>query len=175
MRAGRTLYNRVVSVKKGEHMSILERVRSFLQPQPAHLATDRVGEPAAEDARLATAVLLLEMAYGDTEYVAAEKKAIRQIVEREFGISGRDAKRLLESAEAERPKTGNYSWVSERIQKEYSEEQRKRIVALVWKVVYADRVVEEFEEVFGNYVGKLVGLSPEEIREARTLAEQEEV
>jgi uncharacterized tellurite resistance protein B-like protein len=147
-------------------MPIFDRVRAFLHLR-APLATDRSGRPADLDLQVATVVLLLETAYGDAEYAPRERKAILRGIEREFGIGETDAIRLIESAERARPEGGDVSSLSERISERYDLAQRKRIAALVWKVVYADRVVDEAEEAFANHVTELTGLTAEEGEEAR--------
>jgi uncharacterized tellurite resistance protein B-like protein len=149
-----------------EAMPIFDRVRAFLHRR-APLATDRSGRAADLELQVATVVLLLETAYGDAEYAPREREAILHGIEREFGIGEADALRLVESAERARPAGGDIAPMSARIAQRYDLTQRKRIAALVWKVVYADRIVDEAEEAFANHVTELTGLTREEGEEAR--------
>ena len=136
------------------------------------LASDKHGTPASQELQVATVVLLLETAHGDTVYVRAEHHAIRRAVRREFGFGKTAAERLISRAERSRPQRGDFAPISKLLAESYSVEQRRHLVALVWKIVHADRRVEEFEEVFANYVADLTGLTPEQGREARALAER---
>ncbi len=56
------------------------------------------------------------------------------------------------------------------IAERYDLEQRKAVLALVWKVVHADGVVEDWEESFATHVAEAVGLGAEQAREAREQA-----
>jgi uncharacterized tellurite resistance protein B-like protein len=155
-------------------MAILDRIRTFLDGEGS-LTRDASGEYADIDLWVGTAVLLLELAYGDTEYVPKEQRLIRRSIEREFGILPHDARELLKRAEAARTRHDAVSRVAERIRQGYDEEQRKRIIALLWKVVHADGEVAGFETVFTDHVTQLAGLTPEQGREARLMAERGEV
>jgi uncharacterized tellurite resistance protein B-like protein len=149
---------------------VFERIRTWIQGA-GPLVSDQLGTPASQQLQVATVVLLLETAYGDTEYVPAEHKAIRQAVQREFKLGRRAADRLIARGGSARPERGDFGEISKLLVDSYSVDQRRHLVALVWKIVHADRKVEEFEEVFADYVAKLAGLTPEQGREARALAE----
>ncbi len=150
-------------------MSLLERVIGLLRRR-APLARDKSGEGADPELQLAIAGLLLETAYGDAEYVPEERKTILRGIERELGLASEEALRLLERAERSRPQGGDLSSISTRITRRYDLDQRKRIAALLWRVVYADRVLDRAEEIFANRVMDLAGLSREEAEEARLKA-----
>jgi uncharacterized tellurite resistance protein B-like protein len=155
-------------------MAILERVREFLGRE-GPLARDRSGDYADMNLWVETVVLLLEVAYGDTQYADRERRVIRRSVAREFGILQKDARALMESAERARPEQGDLSGIARRIRDQYDEKQRQRIVALLWKVVEADGVVEDFEEAFASHVARLVELTPEQNRQARSMVARGEV
>jgi uncharacterized tellurite resistance protein B-like protein len=150
-------------------MSIFDRVRGLLGSR-APLANDKRGEAADLDLQVATVVLLLETAYGDEEYVPRERDTIRRGIEREFGISKEDAVRLLESGELSRRERRDVSSVSAQIEARYDVDQRKRIIDLLWRVIYADRIVDEGEEALAEDVTRLAGLTREQGLEARRKA-----
>ena len=155
-------------------MAILDHIRAFIDGE-GPLARDASGEYADIDLWVGTAVLLLGLAYGDTESVPKERRLIQRSIERAFGILPRDARELLKRAEAARARPGAVSRIAERIRQGYDEGQRKRIIALLWKVVHADGAVADFETVFADHVTQLAGLSPEQGSEARRMAERGEV
>jgi uncharacterized tellurite resistance protein B-like protein len=154
-------------------VSVFERVREFVTPR-APLARDRDGEYPDLDLWVATAVVLLEVAYGDYEFGDGERKAIRQSLQREFGILRRDAEELMETAERTRA-SEERSWIGRQIRERYDAGQRQRVLALIWKVVLADGTVTDFESVFAGHAAKLAELSPEQAAEARAMAERGEV
>jgi uncharacterized tellurite resistance protein B-like protein len=143
-----------------------KRVEDHLRRRP-ELREDRHGRPADLEVQAATAVLLLEAAHGDEEYAWREHRTILRGLERGFGIGKQETLALLGRAEEIRPPVVRLADVTGVIADRYSPEQRKSIVALLWKVIGADGVLEPWEEVFANHVARAVGLSPEEAEAAR--------
>jgi uncharacterized tellurite resistance protein B-like protein len=137
-------------------MAILDLVRGFLQRGP--LAHDAHGDLADFDLRVATVALLLETAWQDADYESHERRTILRGVEREFGLSRQDAESLMAKADGA---------FAAQLAGRYDREQRKRIAALVWKVVYADLVVAKAEVAFATRIALLAGLTPAECQEAR--------
>lgn len=148
-----------------------KRVEDHLRRRP-ELREDRHGQAADLEVQAATAVLLLEAAHGDEEYVWREHRTILRGLERGFGIGKKETLALLGRAEEIRPPVVPLADLTEVIADRYSPEQRKSIVALLWKVIGADGVLEPWEEVFANHVARAVGLSPEEAEAARRSAEE---
>lgn len=152
-------------------MRLWERVKAHLE-QRAVLREDKDGHAADIEVQAATAILLLEAAHGDEEYVWREHRAIVRGLERGFGIGRAETLRLLGRAEEIRPPVVKLADVTEVIVDRYTLEQRRSIVTLVWKVIDADDVVEEWEGIFADHVAMAVGLSPEEAQRAREEAAQ---
>ena len=146
------------------------RVEEHLRGRP-ELREDRDGQPVDLELQAATAILLLEAAHGDEEYVWREHRTILRGLERGFGLGRDEVRELLGRAQEIRPPAVKLADVTELLTERYTPEQRRRIVALLWKVIDADARLEPWEEVFGNHVARAVGLSPEEAETARRGAE----
>jgi uncharacterized tellurite resistance protein B-like protein len=142
------------------------RLKDHLHGRP-ELREDRDGKPADVEVRAATAILLLEAAHGDEEYAWREHRTILRGLERGFGLGQDEVRELLGRAEEIRPPVVKLADVTELLAERYTPEQRRSIVALLWKVIGADARLEPWEEVFGNHVARAVGLSPEEAETAR--------
>ncbi len=147
-------------------MSIWERVRAHLEHQ-AVLREDDGGHPADIEVQVATAILLLEAAHGDAEYAWREHRAIIRSLKRGFGIGHAEATQLLKSAEEIRPPVVKLADVTQVIIDRYAPEQRRSIITLLWKVIDADDLVEEWEEAFADHVAGAVGLNQNEAEAAR--------
>jgi len=142
------------------------RVENHLRRRPA-LREDRHGKPVDLEVQAATAILLLEAAHGDEEYVWREHRTILRGLERGFGIGRAETLELLGRAEEIRPPVVRLADVTELITERYTREQRQSIVSLLWKVIDADGVLAAWEAVFASHVARAVGLSPEEAEAAR--------
>ena len=150
-------------------MKLLDRLRAHLGERH-RLANDKDGQPADLELQAAAAVLLIEAAYGDTRYVWSEHEAIVGGLERAYGIGRKEAMRLLDRADQIRPPAVALKDVTDVILERYNEEQRQEVVRLLWRVIEADRVVDDWEELFANHVAGAVGLSVEGANEARERA-----
>lgn len=147
-------------------MRLWERVKAHLEHR-AVLGQDKDGRAADIELQAATAVLLLEAAHGDEEYVWREHRAIVRALERSFGIGRAETLRLLERAEEIRPPVVRLADVTQVIADRYTPEQRREIVTLLWEVIDADELVDEWEQTFADHVAAAVGLSREEAAAAR--------
>jgi uncharacterized tellurite resistance protein B-like protein len=147
-------------------MWVIDRLGDFLARRRP-LAHDKSGADADLELQAATAILLIEAAYGDTEYVWRENRAIVRGLERDFGLGRKEIAELLGRANEIRPPVVKLADVTDVIRDRLSPEQRAEVVRLVWRVIEADGVVEEWEEAFADHVARAVGLSPEAARAAR--------
>ena len=147
-------------------MSVFDDVKQYLQSRDP-LAHDRTGAPADLEMQAATAILLLEAAYGDVEYVWREHRAIVKGLEREFGLGKQEVLQLLGRANEIRPPVVKLADLIDVVRDRFDEKQREEIVRLVWRVVEADGSVGEWEEAFADHVAKAVCLTCEHARAAR--------
>jgi uncharacterized tellurite resistance protein B-like protein len=147
-------------------MWLLDQVREFLQRRNP-LARDKTGAATDLELRAATAVLLIEAAYGDTQYVWREHRTIANGLERDFGLGRREVLDLLGRANEIRPPVVKLADVTEVIRERFTSEQRKEVLRLVWRVIEASGDVEEWEEGFADHVARALGLSREEARATR--------
>jgi uncharacterized tellurite resistance protein B-like protein len=145
---------------------LLDRVKEFLQTSHP-LARDRTGAEADLELQAATAILLIEAAFGDTEYIWREHRAVVRGLEREFGLGRKQVLEVLGRATEIRPPVVKLADVTEVIRDRFSQEQREQVVRLVWRVIEADGFVEEWEEAFADHIARAVGLGAEEARAAR--------
>jgi uncharacterized tellurite resistance protein B-like protein len=150
-------------------MRLLDRVKEHLARR-AELDHDASGEAADLELRASTAVLLLEAAYGDEDYAWSEHHAIVKGLEHAFGIGRSETLELLERANEIRPPAVALADVTKVIRERYDAEQRQAIVTLLWRVIGADAVVEEWEAAFATHVAGAVGLDPETAAAARDRA-----
>jgi uncharacterized tellurite resistance protein B-like protein len=150
-------------------MHLFDRIQAFLQ-RTGPLARDAKGAKADLELQAATAILLLEAGYGDTEYDWHEHRAIVRGLEREFGLGRKQVAELLERASEIRPPVVSLADVTAVIRDRLGSEQRQEVVRLLWRVIRADGAVEPWEAAFVEHVAGSVGLTGDEVRAARTEA-----
>jgi uncharacterized tellurite resistance protein B-like protein len=87
---------------------------------------------------VAAAVLLVETARAGGEVTETERAAALQAVRGKFGLGDDEAERIIRAAEAEAHEaTGLFPFTS-LINKEFSAEQKERLIERIWRVAYAD-------------------------------------
>jgi uncharacterized tellurite resistance protein B-like protein len=150
-------------------VNLLERVRELIGRQTP-LAKDAKGEPVDLEIRAAAAVLLLEAAYGDEAYVWKEERALVRGLERAFGIGRREARELLARAEEIRPPVVRLADVTDVLARSYDVDQRKQVLALLWRVLEADGAAGPWEVTFAGHVTRALGLTADQAAEVRSAA-----
>lgn len=122
-----------------------------------HLIRNPAGAPAplGDDRQLAAAALLIEAGLVDGHFDDVERKAIRRLLTERLEVPAANVDGLL--AEAERQaREATDVWSFARIVKDaYDEDGRVDIIEMLWEVVYADGVADDFE---ANLLRRIAGL-----------------
>ena len=120
------------------------------------------------DYRLAAAALLVHAAAIDGTISDLERVALHAVIKRRFGLDDANTDRLLAKAtEAEQEAIDLYHFTSQ-LNRTLDEEGRPRVVEMMWRIVYADRRVDEFEENLIWRAADLLGVSSRETSNCAT-------
>src|SRR5215475_12565334 len=112
-----------------------------------------------DDYRLAAAALLVHTAAIDGDVSAAERDKLHAVIKRQFGLDEATTDELVaEATEAEHDAIDLYHFTS-LINRSLDEDGRKRIVEMMWEIVYADGRVTEFESNLLWRAADLLGVS----------------
>ena len=121
--------------------------------------------------RVATAVLLVEVARADFIVQPAEKVRLRQLLERQFGLSTAELDALMMQAEADADRLVSIQHVTRLLNEHYDHAMKLRVVEMMWNLVYADGEKDHYEEHLIRQVAELLYLSHSEFIQARHKAE----
>lgn len=128
------------------------------------------GTPAEDDTdalHLAAAALLVEVGRQDGEFDGAEHQAaIASLIDR-FGLETGAAQALIEAAEAALDETHQWFGFTRTIADRYEPEQRVELIEMLWEVVLADGVVDDFEDSMVRRVAGLLHVPDRERGAAR--------
>ncbi|MBR0715362.1 TerB family tellurite resistance protein [Bradyrhizobium liaoningense] len=123
---------------------MLDGLRQFISDIVSPQAQERAFGDS--DYRLAATALLIHVISLDGEPTPTEKRKLHGLIESHFGLDRGTADRLIASAtEVEGDAVDLYRFTSI-IMRAVDEEGRKRIVEMMWELVYADGHVTEFED-----------------------------
>ena len=123
--------------------------------------------------RVATAVLLVEVARADFIVLPEERLRLRQMLERQFELSRPELDALMEEAEADADRLVSIQHVTRLLNEHYDHAMKVRVIELMWQLVYADGDKDHYEEHLIRQVAELLYVSHGEFIQARHKAEED--
>ncbi|MDI3563048.1 TerB family tellurite resistance protein [Bradyrhizobium sp. Arg816] len=136
---------------------MLDGLRQFITDIVAPHAGDRAFGDS--DYRLAATALLVHVVSLDGQPTATEQRKLHSLIESHFGLDHGTADRLIADAtQVEGEAVDLYHFTSV-IMRSLDEEGRKRIVQMMWELVYADGQVSEFEDNVVWRASDLLGIA----------------
>jgi uncharacterized tellurite resistance protein B-like protein len=122
---------------------------------------------ADNDYRLAAAALLVHAAAIDGNMSDVERDTLHALIKQRFGLDEATTDELVtEATEAELQAVDLYHFTS-LLNRTLDQEGRRRIVEMLWEIVYADRRVTELEDNLLWRAADLLGVSSRERIELR--------
>jgi uncharacterized tellurite resistance protein B-like protein len=121
--------------------------------------------------RVATAVLLVEIARADFVVEPVERQRLRQLLVQEFQLTEVELDALLEEAEADADRLVSIQHTTRLLNEHYDHAMKRRVVEMMWRLVYADGDKSHYEEHLIRQVADLLYLSQNEFIQARHNAE----
>jgi uncharacterized tellurite resistance protein B-like protein len=146
---------------------MLKKITAFFNEQiapPAHV------QPAeADDRRLiiATGALLLEMAHADSDFSELEKNKIINILQQEYHLNPDEAQQLLELSTAELEESLDLWQFTNLINQNFGNEQKVKILEILWHVIFVDGKVDKYEEHLIRKVSFLLDLHHSDLIDAK--------
>ena len=123
--------------------------------------------------RVATAVLLVEVTRADFIVDPSEKLRLRELLEQQFNLSEQELDALQEEAEADADRMVSIQHVTRLLNEHYDHAMKRRIIEMMWQLVYADGEKDHYEEHLIRQVSDLLYVSHSEFIQARHKAEAE--
>jgi uncharacterized tellurite resistance protein B-like protein len=134
---------------------MLDALRNFIRLTGADAELAR---PVADAGQLALAALLIHSVAIDGVVNEPERAKLRELLTRNFGLSGADLDVLIkEAADAESEAVDLYRFTSV-LKRQMSEEERIRVIENLWEMTFADGTSHEFEENLVWRVAELLGV-----------------
>ncbi|MEE8310241.1 MAG: TerB family tellurite resistance protein [Hyphomicrobium sp.] len=138
-------------------MSLWNKLKDLVEEVDANAS--RAGNLQEEELRLSAGALLVTAGTIDGNFDADEKKKVKALLQTRFDLEPKDVRQLFEDSEVrERDAVDLYRFTSV-LCRQLDQDGRKRIVEMLWEVVMADGVVDEFESNLVWRVAELIGVS----------------
>jgi uncharacterized tellurite resistance protein B-like protein len=117
-------------------------------------AATRVNEASSpnteHDIRVATCALFVEMARIDETFTEAEMNTILSILKERYSLSPEHADALIAEAERELEKSVDLWQFASLINENYSNEEKIEIIETLWRIVYVDGKMDQYEHYLMN-------------------------
>lgn len=144
---------------------MLQLLKDFLND--VGIGEKPVSRFSENDYRLAAAALLIHVMTIDGQETPAELETLHALLKRQFALDDDAVDELIAVAtEADREAVDLYGFTSQ-INRSLDEDGRKRIVKMMWEMVYADGRMNEFEDNVVWRASDLLGISQRDRVEMR--------
>jgi uncharacterized tellurite resistance protein B-like protein len=143
-------------------LATLKRFFADTFAAPAESEVDR-----QEAIRTATAAILLEIAYADESFSLAEEARLLDFLRERFALSEEHARDLLEEADAMREKTIDHFHLTNVLRGSLPLGERIDIVKAMWRLVYTDDHLHQYENYLVRKLADLLGLEHHVMIEAK--------
>ena len=130
---------------------MINRIKAFLEGgRDAEKGSDSIDET-----QLAAAALLVEAARMDEHFDDAEWQTIRSLIRDRFDLAEEDAEALIALADEAVDGSTQIFRFATTIKNQFDENERVKMIEMLWRVVYADGEVHDFE---ANLLRRVAGL-----------------
>jgi uncharacterized tellurite resistance protein B-like protein len=119
------------------------------------------------DYRLAAAALLIHVMSIDGKETGAERDKLHELLKQQFDLDDEAAEELIAAATAADNEAVDLYGFTSLINRSLDEEGRRRIVKMMWEMVYADGRMNEFEDNVVWRASDLLGISQRDRVEMR--------
>ncbi len=134
-------------------------------------ATSKIPEAAnqttAHDISVATCALFVEIARIDEKFTEAEMDTILSILKERYGLSPELADALIAEAERGLEKNVDLWQFARLINENYSSEEKIEINETLWRIVYVDGKMDQYEHYLMNKLQNLLRLSHDQLIAAK--------
>lgn len=151
---------------------MLAKIKSFFE-QSNSIDPGTINAEIEAHQRLACAALLIEVAIIDQEFDDAELTKLREILEKEFDVSGEDCDELIRVAKIECEESTSMYQFTQLVNKYCSNENKFSLLTGMWKIAFADGELDKYEEYIIRKVSDLIHLGHGDFIRAKQQARQE--
>ena len=109
--------------------------------------------------RLATAVLMIDVARADHVFEESEFDRVLHLVEKHFRLTPEQAAELVNEANDKADELISAHEFTQHLHKHLDEDEKARIVGLLWQIAYADGRLDRYEDSLVRKISDLLYVS----------------
>jgi uncharacterized tellurite resistance protein B-like protein len=123
--------------------------------------------------QVAACAVLLEAAYADYHCSEDELGHVVATMREIFGLEEDYARELVEMAHEEREQATDLYRFTRAINEGFTREEKAEVLEALWRVIYADGVIEKHEDALARKIVHLLGLERKEALDAKLRAKEQ--
>lgn len=151
---------------------MLKSIKTFFEKN--FMSTDETDSDNDDhQLKLATAALLIEMMMQDDKAEEAEKIAIKKSLQDKFELSESETNNIYKLAEEEVKSATDYHQFTNLIAKNFTQEQKIKVIEHLWLVAYADKDLDKYEEHMVRRIADLIHVSHKDFLQAKHRVKQQ--
>jgi len=142
---------------------MLSSLKRFFSPSAADRTVDSGRDHSEHDIRIATCALFLEMARIDEKFTKEEMETVLSIMQEKYGLSREHADTLVAEADKELEDSVDLWQFARLINENYSIDEKMEIIEILWRMVYVDGKMDEYEHYLMSKLKNLLRLSQDQL------------
>ena len=117
--------------------------------------------------QVAAAAILIEIAKSDSDFADVELDVIKDILRDMFKLEEDEIMELMEMAVDERDKSSDLYRFTSIINRKFKKEEKISLMEMIWQVVYADGILDKYEDHLAHKFATLLRLDHKELITAK--------
>ena len=146
---------------------LFQRIKDGFEPQAQR------AEIHHQPLQLATAAVLLEIAYADGQFTPSEDGDVAGYLEKVFSLDEDSARDLMRAGDEIRTRTIDHFELTNYIRHNTSLEERLDMIKAMWRIVYADGRLSEYENYLVRKLADLLGIEHHRMIDAKVAVLEE--
>lgn len=147
--------------------TLVDKITQAIQEPETDTEADR-----ASALRLATAVLMADVARADYDFDEDEFTRLLDLVQLHFGLSAEDATQLANEASEVAEDLVSLHEFTSLLHKNLGEAEKEEVVALLWRIAYADGSLDKYEDSLVLKISDLLYVSRGRVMQLKAEAQQ---
>jgi uncharacterized tellurite resistance protein B-like protein len=140
-------------------------VKHFLSKEETR--NDETVPETGHDILVATCALLVEIAQIDKTFTEDEMTTVLSILKGKYGLSKEHADALIAEAEKQLEESVDLWQFARLINENYSNEEKMEIIETMWRIVYVDGKMDQYEQYLMNKMRNLLRISHDQLIDAK--------
>lgn len=147
---------------------MIARLKTFFQ-QNIDISTDK---PSKHSVQLAAAALLVEVMVTDNKVVSTEEQRVRNLLQTQYELSSEEVETLFELAHQEVKDATSLYQFTRLINENFEYPEKIILIENLWKVAFADNVLDKHEEAVIRRISELIYVSHSDFIRAKLSTRQ---